>query len=293
VQINHHKAVGERQWGQSVQTLAMIDSANAAGLDVRHDLYPYTASSTGSSILFPQWALAGGQDSLVDRFDDAATRRRIVDEMRRIIPERAGNDLARIQFRVLASDHRYDGKTLADLARDRNLEPTIDNGIELLIDLQRKGGFSAIYHSMDERDVIRILQHPLAMIETDGDPVAWGEGFPHPRSYGTFPRVLAHYVRELRAITLEEAVRKMTSMPAAQIGQSERGRIAEGMIADITVFDAQNITDRATYTDPHQFPVGIRHVVVSGVPVIREASFTGQRPGRWLRGPARSPRPRT
>jgi len=290
VQINHHKAVGEKQWGWSVRTLGMIDSANAAGLDVRHDLYPYTASSTGSSILFPQWALAGGQDSLIARFENGAVRRRIEEEMRRIIPERAGNDLARIQFRVLDSDHRYDGRTLADLARDRGLEPSLENGIRLLIELQRNGGFSAIYHSMDEADVIRIMQHPLAMIETDGDPVAWGDGFPHPRSYGTFPRVLARYVRELKAITLEEAVKKMSSMPAAQIGQHERGRIAEGLFADITVFDAQNIADRATYTDPHQYPVGIRHVIVNGVPVIRDASFTGDRPGRWLKGPARPPR---
>jgi N-acyl-D-aspartate/D-glutamate deacylase len=143
---------------------------------------------------------------------------------------------------------------------------------------------------MDEADVIRILQHPLAMIETDGDPVAYGEGFPHPRSYGTFPRILARYVREPKTISLEEAVKKMTSMPAAQIGQPERGRIAEGLFADIAVFDPQQIADRATYTDPHQYAVGIRHVIVNGVAVIRDASFTGDRPGRWLKGPARPPR---
>ncbi len=292
-QINHHKAVGEAQWGWSTRSLALIDAANAEGLDVRHDLYPYTASSTGSSILFPQWALAGGRDSLAARFADPATRGRIETEMRTIIIERASEDLARIQFRVVDSDPAYNGRNLADYARDRGLEPTLDNGIRLLIDLQLAGGFSAIYHSMQEEDVIRIMQHPLAMIETDGDPVSYGIGFPHPRSYGAFPRVLARYVRELGALTLEEAVRKMTSMPAAQFGQHERGRVEEGMLADITVFDAGAIDDRADYVTPHQYPVGIRHVVINGVPVIRDASFTGARPGRWLRGPARTGRTST
>lgn len=289
-QINHHKAMGEAQFGQSVQSLALIDSANAEGLDVRHDLYPYTAASTGSSILFPAWALAGGRDSLVRRFDDPATRARIEAEMRRLIPERAGNDLARIQFRVVPSDRRYDGRTLADYARDRGLAPTLENGIPLLIDLERRGGFSAIYHSMDEADVQRIMRHPLAMFETDGDNVAWGEGFPHPRSYGTFPRILGRYVREYRVLSLEEAIRKMAAMPAEQLGQRERGLVREGYYADLTIFDAERVADLATYTDPHRYPVGILHVIVNGTPVIRDGALTGERPGRWIRGPAR---PRT
>lgn len=291
-QINHHKAVGQTQFGWSAQSLALIDSANAAGLDVKHDLYPYTASSTGSSILFPSWALAGGRDSLARRFDDPATRARIEAEMRRLIPERAGSDLARIQFRVVPSDRRYDGRTLADYARDRGLAPTLENGIPLLIDLERRGGFSAIYHSMDEADVQRIMRHPLAMFETDGDNVAWGEGFPHPRSYGTFPRILARYVREFRVLTLEEAVRKMSAMPAEQIGQRDLGLIREGYLADLTIFDPGRVADLATYTDPHRYPVGIVHVIVNGTPVIRSGSLTGERPGRWIRGPARPPRAR-
>ncbi len=287
-QINHHKAVGASQWGWSQRTLAMIDSARAAGLDIKHDLYPYTASSTGSSILFPAWALAGGQDSLVARLRDPAIRRKIEEEMMPIMEEeRGGGDLSSIQFRVVPSDRRYDGKTLADLARDRGLPNTTRTGIQLVIELQMKGGFSAIYHSMHEDDVKRIMQHPWAMFETDGDLVGYGIGFPHPRSYGAFPRVLARYVRELGVLTLEEAIRKMTSLAADQIGQTERGRIGEGMFADITVFDAETIKDRATFTDPHQYPFGIRHVLVNGVPVIREGALTGAKPGRVLRGPAR------
>jgi N-acyl-D-aspartate/D-glutamate deacylase len=140
---------------------------------------------------------------------------------------------------------------------------------------------------MDEADIERIMRHPLAMIETDGDPVAYGHGFPHPRSYGAFPRVLARYVRERKILTLEEAIRRMTSLAADQIGQSERGRIREGAFADITVFDPERIEDRATYLDPHRYAVGIEHVIVNGVPVIRDGSFTGERPGRVVRGPAR------
>ena len=290
VQINHHKAAGPKQFGWSARTLAMIDSARARGQDVKHDLYPYAASSTGSSILFPQWALAGGAREFAQRMSDPATRKRVEAEMRVLLEEdRAGGDLSRIQFRVVPSDRRYDGKTLADLAKDRGLPPTLDTGVQLIIELQLKGGFSAIYHAMDEQDIVRIMQHPFAMIETDGDPVAYGHGFPHPRSYGAFPRVLARYVREQKVLTLEEAIRRMTSLTADQIGQRERGRIAEGAFADITVFDAERIQDRATYLDPHQYPFGIEHVIINGVPVIRDASFTGERPGRVLKGPARQP----
>lgn len=288
VQINHHKAAGPRQFGWSARTLAMIDSARAAGLDVKHDLYPYTASSTGSSILFPQWALAGGARALAQRVNDPPTRRRIEAEMRVMLQDdRAGGDLSRIQFRVVPGNRKYDGKTLADLARDRGLPLTLDTGVQLIIELQLAGGFSAIYHAMDEQDVIRIMKHPLAMFETDGDPVAYGVGYPHPRSYGAFPRVLARYVRELKVLSLEEAVRRMTSMPADQVGQTDRGRIRVGAFADITVFNAETIQDRATFLDPHQYPFGIAQVIINGVPVIRDGAFTGERPGRVLRGPAR------
>ena len=287
-QINHHKAVGVGQWGWSERTLAMIDSARAEGLDIKHDLYPYTASSTTSRILFPQWALAGGRDSLVARLADPQTRADIETAMREIMEnERAGEDLARIQFRVVPSDRSYDGKNLADLAADRGLPNTLETGVQLVIELQLEGGFSAIYHSMDDEDVKRIMRHPYAMIETDGDPVGYDRGFPHPRSYGAFPRVLGRYVRELGVLKLEEAIRRMTSLAAAQIGQMQRGLIQDGMFADITVFDPGRIEDRATFTDPHQFPVGILHVVVNGVPVVRDGSLTGAKPGRVLIGPAR------
>lgn len=287
-QVQHHKVVGGPQKGWSEKTLALIDAARARGLDITLDMYPYTASSTGSSVLFPQWALAGGRAAFADRIRDKEARSRIVSDMRRIfVNERAGNDLAKVQFRTVPSDRRYDGRTLADLARDRGLEPTIDNGIALVIDLQLAGGFSAIYHAMDEDDVRRIMRHPLTMFDTDADPVGFGIGTPHPRSYGTFPRVLGRYVRDEKVLTLENAIQRMTSMSADQIGQPDRGRIREGAFADITVLDADTIADRATFENPHQSSVGIRHVVVNGVPIIRDGALTGEKPGRVLKGPAR------
>jgi N-acyl-D-amino-acid deacylase len=289
--INHHKAVGVNQWGWSEQTLAMIDAARESGIDITHDLYPYTASSTRSAVMFPQWSLAGGAEEFAKRIADPEQKQTIRAEMREIIMnDRTGADLSRIQFRVLYSDESYNGKRLSDMAADRGLPNDLETGIDLIIELQLVGGFSVIFHAMDEADVIRILSHPLAMIETDGDPVSYGDGFPHPRSYGAFPRILARYVRELGVLTLEEAVRKMTSMPADQYNQKERGRIVEGAYADIVVFDADTVTDEATYTDPHRYPSGIHHVMVNGKFVIRSGALTGERPGMWIRGPARPDR---
>ena len=273
--------------GWSKKSLALIDSAQAEGIDIVHDLYPYTASSTGSSILFPQWSLAGGSDAFKKRVNDPETRKKIEMEMIDIFTrDRTGGDLRRIQFRVLPSDESYNGKRLADYAADRGLENNLDNGIQLAIELQLKGGFSAIYHAMDEGDVIRIMQHPLAMIETDGDPVSYGVGYPHPRSYGAFPRVLAGYVRELKIISLVTAIRKMTSMPADRIGHFNRGRIQVDAFADIVVFDPETVQDNATYTDPHRYPTGIDHVIVNGKLVMYAGALTGERPGEWLKGPA-------
>lgn len=288
VQINHHKAAGAGQFGWSVRTLALIDSARSQGLDVTHDLYPYAAGSTGSGVLFPAWALAGGVDSLRARVNDPVVRPRLeTDMLDRMRQDWSGEDLSRIQFRELFSDHRYDGKTLADMARDRGMPVSAVSGVALAIELQLKGGFSAIYHMMDEADVIRIMKDPHAMFETDGDPIGYGRGFPHPRSYGAFPRVLARYVREQKVLTLEDAIRRMTSLSMERIGQRERGLLREGMLADVVVFDEERIQDLATYQDPHRFSVGMVHILVNGELVLRDGSLTGAKPGRVLKGPTR------
>ena len=248
--------------------------------------------NSGTHVFFLEHVLRGGNskgpEEFAERVTDPELLPEIREEMREIfMKDRTGGDLGRLQIRVLPSDESYNGKTLADMAADRGLPNNVETGIDLAIELQLKGGFTAIFHAMDEQDVIRIMQHPISMIETDGDPVAYGVGYPHPRSYGAFPRVLARYVRELGVLTLEEAVRKMTSMSADQYNQAERGRIVEGAFADIVVFDRDTIKDEATYTDPHRYPTGIHHVLVNGRFVIRGGALTGERPGRWIRGPAR------
>ncbi len=288
VQINHFKVMGPGNWGMTEESLALVDSARREGLDVKVDLYPYTAGSTGSSVLFPQWVLAGGIDSFRARVSDPERRERVeeatIEWMKR---DWTGGDLSRVQFRRLPSHPEYDGQTLADLAADRGIANSEEAAIDLVIELQLEGGFSAIYHFMSEDDVIRIMEHPHSMFDTDGDPLAYGRGFPHPRSYGAFPRVLSRYVREMDVLSLEEAIRKMSSMSAERIGQDERGLVREGMYADLTVLDFEEVRDKATYVDPHQYSAGIVHVVVNGVPVLRDASLTGAKPGKVLEGPAR------
>ncbi|MEX2470897.1 MAG: amidohydrolase family protein, partial [Gemmatimonadota bacterium] len=161
--------------------------------------------------------------------------------------------------------------------------PTPETGAELVIDAQLRGGASAIYHVLDEDDVARIMRHPWTMVASDGRLTEPGIGHPHPRWYGTFPRVLGHYARELGVLTLEEAVRKMTSLPAETLGLDDRGRIAEGLVADLVVFDPETVIDRATFQDPHQYPEGIDFVVVNGVVTVDGGEYLDVRPGRVLR----------
>jgi len=276
--------MGQPQWGQSVRTLAMVDSARAAGLDVTIDQYPYTATSTGTGVLFPAWALAGGTAALKERLADPAQRARIVEGIKEtILEERGGGDLARIQLARVGFRREWEGKTFADIARERGREPDLDFAAELAIEIQTQGGASGVWHVVDEGDLRRILVHPWTMVASDGGLDGLGEGHPHPRGYGTFARVLGRYVREEGVLTLEEAIRKMTSLPAWRIGQPERGRIAEGLIADLVVFDPAKIADRATFVEPHHFAIGVSHVLVAGEPVIRSGSLTGSKPGRVLR----------
>jgi N-acyl-D-amino-acid deacylase len=291
VVLTHHKAVGKPMWGASVKTLAMIDSARAKGIDVMADQYPYTASYTGIGVLVPAWASANGDTAFRRRVKEPATRdsikRGIVDN---ILNDRGGGDLARVQFARVAWDKTLEGKTLADWAKRKNIEPTPENGAELVIEAMLAGGASAIYHVMDEGDVERIMKHPQTMVASDGRLTFPGDGHPHPRWYGTFPRVLGTYVREKRVLSLERAVNKMTGMPAARLGLRDRGLVKEGLVADIVVFDPATIADQATYERPHQYPVGIDYVFVNGTPVVDAGKYTNARAGLVLRRPPGSKR---
>jgi N-acyl-D-amino-acid deacylase len=284
-QINHFKAAGVAQFGLASRGLEIVDSARRAGIDISVDVYPYTAANTYSYILFPAWALDGGTAELAKRLKDKRLRKRIESDMKDIIMnDETGEDLWRIQFNSLPADTLFNGKTLEDYVKAKGYQSNLDGGIQAIIDLELKGGFLAIYHEMDEQDVINILKYPHSMIETDGDLVNPKKSiFPHPRSYGSFPRVIARYVREMKVLSLEEAIRKMTSMPANQIKQYKRGRLQEGAYADIVVFDLDKIQDRATYTDSKRYAEGIEQMLVNGVFVIRNSELTNSTPGRWLR----------
>lgn len=284
VVLTHHKVIGKPMWGSSVRTLAMVDSARRAGVDVMMDQYPYTASYTGIGVLVPAWAMANGDSAFERRLGDPALRdsikRGIVEN---ILNDRGGGDIARVQLAKVTWDHTLEGKTLAEFAARKAMPATPENGAELVIEIMRRGGASAIYHVMDDGDVERIMKHPMTMIASDGRLTYPGDGQPHPRWYGTFPRVLARYVREKHVLGLEEAVHKMTGMPAARLRLRDRGLVREGMFADLVVFDADSILDTATYERPHQYPVGIDYVLVNGTPVVDRGAFTDKRAGRVLR----------
>lgn len=289
VVITHAKAIGRPRWGVAVnEMLAAVDSARAAGTDVMMDQYPYTASHTTIGILVPPWALAGGDTAFRRRLNDAALRDSIVAGIiERIVAERGGDDLEFAQFSRVPWDRRLEGRTLADWARRRGREPSPRVGADLVIEALLNGGAQAVYHVMHEDDVRRIMRHPLTMIASDARPNRLGDGHPHPRAYGTFPRVLGRYVRDDSVLTLEQAVHKMTGLPARRLNLADRGRIAVGAAADLVVFDPATIADRATFTWPHQYPVGIRWVVVNGVITLGPSGLTGQRGGAVLRRPPR------
>ncbi|HWO87747.1 MAG TPA: D-aminoacylase [Gemmatimonadales bacterium] len=284
VVITHHKVSGLRQWGMSVRTLAMIDSARAAGLDVGLDQYPYTATSTSLGVLVPAWALAGGDTAFARRLRDPVLRDSI---LRAVTAEldtaRGGRHPSWVQFARVSWQRDLEGRTLADWARARGMEPTPAASAELVLEAMQHGAPGAVYHVLHEEDVQRIMRHPLTIVASDGSLARPGLGHPHPRAYGTFPRVLGRYVRELQVLRLEEAVRRMTSMPAARVGIANRGRVAEGWFADLVVFDPATVADRATFENPHQYPTGIPWVLVNGVAVVENGTFTDARPGRALR----------
>ena len=286
-QITHHKIIGQKNWGRSVETLQLVDAARARGVDVTIDQYPYTASSTGIAALFPQWALEGGQKSTLERLAAPGERARIkVVIVEKIKFDRGAGDPKNVQIANCAFDRTLAGKNLAEITRARGMEPTIENAAETAIELQSKGGCSAIYHAINEEDVVRIMRSPYTMIASDGEIPTFGNASPHPRSYGTFARVLGVYVREKHVITLEEAVRRMSGYPAERLKIWDRGLVRPGMKADVVVFDPNMVGDRAQYDKPHQYSVGVRDVIVNGKLVLHDNQVTSERPGRVLYGPA-------
>lgn len=273
--VTHIKALGPPVWGSSVAIVERIDAARAEGLSVYADQYPYLASSTGlAAALLPRWSQAGDGDAFDERVADPGTRARIREAMVENLARRGGAE--RIRFRGFSEDPSIAGRLLSEVAAERGEDP-VDTALELII----QGGPSIISFNMSEEDVLRLMTRDWTMTSSDGGLPRFGVGVPHPRSYGAFPRKIAKYVFEDGVMSLEAAVRSMTSLPAEVMGMENRGRIEEGMVADLVVF-SDYLKDNATFTDPHQLSSGVVHLFVAGHAAIVNASFTGARAGRVL-----------
>ena len=271
--VTHIKALGPPVWGSSAAIVERIDAARAEGLSVYADQYPYLASATGlSAALLPRWSQAS--DAFEERVADADTRARIREAMVENLARRGGAD--RIQFRRFREDPSIEGRLLSDVAGERGEDP-VDTALDLII----RGGPSIVSFNMSEEDLLRLMTQEWTMTSSDGGLPQFGVGVPHPRSYGAFARKIGKYVFEEGVMTLESAIRTMTSLPAEVMGMADRGRIAEGMVADLVVF-SDHFRDNATFTEPHQLSAGVVHLFVGGEAAIANAGFTGGRAGRVL-----------
>jgi N-acyl-D-amino-acid deacylase len=286
-QITHHKIIGKSLWGKTQATLQLVDEARQRGVDVTIDVYPYVASSTSiSAALMPAWAQEGTHDDVLGRLRDAATRRRILGETRNILLEgRGGGDSHNVLISRCDWDPSLAGKRLDDVTRARGKTGSVEDAADTALWLVENGDCGGIYFAISEDDVQRVLRHPASMVASDGAVVVFGRANPHPRSYGTFVRVLGRYVRELKVLTLEDAVRKMSSYPAQRIGLTDRGVLRERMKADLVMFDPATVGDLATFEQPHQYARGVSLVVINGQVVFDNGTMTGARPGQVLYGP--------
>jgi N-acyl-D-amino-acid deacylase len=279
VEISHFKISNKKLWGQTPMTLGLVRDARARGLVVTVDQYAYTASSTSLDSRLPSWLRAGGLDEAKKRLADKATRERAISDTKDALKKSGFKDYS---FAVVASydvDKSFNGKSIAEITKQ------VKGKSDVTSQMYEAGGAGMIYHGMDEADVKRIMQEPFTMIASDSGVRQVDESVPHPRGYGNNARVLGRYVRELKLISLEDAIRKMTSLPAQTFGFRDRGLIREGFAADLVIFDDNTILDQATFDKPHQFPVGISFVIVNGAPVFENNQMTAARPGVALRGP--------
>ncbi|MDQ4121606.1 MAG: D-aminoacylase [Acidobacteriota bacterium] len=283
VEISHFKISSKRLWGQNQMTLGLVREARAKGLPVTVDQYAYTASSTSLDTMLPDWALAGGREEGKKRLADAATRGKIVKEMKETLKQSQFKDY---EYAVVASHTakpEYNGLNIKEITRRAKGSTKLDAQIEQIFEMYAAGGAQMVFHKMSEPDVEAFMREPFTMIASDSGVRRFGSGVPHPRGYGNNARVLGKYVRELKIISLEDAVRKMTSLPAQTFGLKDRGLIREGFAADLVLFDEKTIADRATFENPHQYPVGISRVFVNGKAVFDGGKMTAARPGVALK----------
>ena len=282
VQISHLKAAGKKNWGKMEQALHLIEKAQSGGLDVTADMYTYPAGSTGLRSLLPEWSLEGGVGLAIERLVVSATREKMEEEMK-VTGFCSDVEFDQVYISSSPDKREIEGNYIADLADSADKSP-----YDWIFDTlhETKMNVMMVNFMMSEENIKMGLQHPAVMIGTDSFGLAvegpLSKGKPHPRCYGTYPRLLGHYVREQKTLTLEEAIRKSSGFPAQKLGWTDRGLIKKGHWADIVVFDPDTIKDSSTYQDPHQYPDGISHVIVNGGIVLDDGSHNGSRPGKAL-----------
>lgn len=280
VQISHFKLSGQQNWGRSTETLAMVKKAREEGVEVTIDQYPYTASSTSISTLIPDDILADGQDSIAARLKRPEIRKYVVSEMLKKLKKRK---LKHFSYAVVAyyrADTTYNGKSIEAINLLKGRKHKAKYEAETVMDIMINGGASAVFHGMDEADVKRIMQYPFNMFASDASIRVLNAGMPHPRGYGTNARVLAKYVRTEKILSLEEAIRRMTSLPAQKFQLQDRGLLRKGFAADIVLFDEKEVQDLSTFDNPHAYSKGFRYVIVNGTLTVDNSIHTGARAGK-------------
>lgn len=284
VEISHFKVTYKPNWGRSVETIGLVEKARLEGLDVTIDQYPYVASSTTLDTTVPTWVFGGGRDSMKIRINDPAMREKIKKEMATNLKEKKLKNYSYAQVARYAPDTTYNGKNISEInkLKGRKAKP-MDEAETILEMVGATNRTQMVFFSMDEKDLVRILQYPFNMIASDAGIAKFGSGMPHPRAYGTNARVLGRYVNELKAIRIEEAIRRMTSLPAQKFNLRDRGLIREGMAADVVIFDEKQVGDVATYSNPHAYSKGFAYVIVNGEVVVDQGKHTGVRSGSVLR----------
>jgi N-acyl-D-amino-acid deacylase len=286
VLISHIKLAEDAVWGKPEMITEPVETARERGVEVFLDQYPYTATSSGFTSSLPSGCFEGGREKFLERLEDTDTFQKIKSYVigRRLTSTKNIDKLKTIYIARSKEFPDYEGKNLHEILIFQKKEPTVDNAADLIIDIEKNGGASGIFFQMDERDVEYLMRLPYTMHASDGGIQIMGNGVPHPRNYGTFPRVIARYVRGRGIITIEEAIRKMSSLPAQVFRIQQRGMLRKGMYADITIFNFNTFKDNASFADPHRYGQGLRYVIVNGDIVAKNNTHTGRRPGMVIYG---------
>jgi len=287
VEISHFKLSGQQNWGRSKITVPMIEAARKEGIEVTIDQYPYTASSTSISTLIPDEILADGQDSIKARLENPATNKYVVKSILARLKKRKLKHLSYAVIAYFAPDTTYNGKSIEQINLMMGRKHKAKEEAQTVIDIMKRGGASAVFHGMGEEDVKRIMKYPFNMFASDATIRVLNAGMPHPRGYGTNARVLGKYVRVDKVLTLEEAIRRMTSLPAQKFQLADRGLLKTGFAADIVIFDENEVQDVSTFDKPHAYSKGFHYVIVNGQLTVDNEKHTGVRSGKALYGPGR------